>query len=548
MIRLRPKAFELLTFLVANNRRAVGKQELMEAAWPGIHVGEDSLFQCIREIRTALNDSERHMIKLVSGRGYLFTAEVSVKQRGSDLPSAAGNISASGAQPMADLVDRDRRRGSRKALAFWTFAVLCAVVAFSLAVFSFRGGDVFGSSKPVIEVLPIVDSATDPQSTALAQAVAAEMINGLAKIDGIRLIASKEQGPVTTAETIPARAHGAGLLLQGELQRGPQSWIFQTRLINVTSREIESVAEVTLDAGEPDQQRLASRLAAGAGYKLAIRLNKFGDADSEPQAGAADIAIEQATASINQTTKERFATARTILEKYLADQPDNADLQIALAALHLRGIQLAWYGPAEGKAAESEARSLLERALRSRPTASPALGVYCRFLTVTNQFSESLVACARALSFNPWDGTALFHLGLTQIQLGRFEDALATFEQADRFDTPDVSRWTWLLGAAWADALLNRNEDAVGWLQRSIAITAGTGRAHMLLAVAYQRLGRPDEAMQALARGLQLRPGSTAANIGLPLRNTSPVFAEAQQKIIQTLIEVGLPAGNDVQN
>ncbi|MGV1792358.1 tetratricopeptide repeat protein [Rhizobium sp. A37_96] len=547
VIRLRPKAFELLTFLVTNNRRAVGKQELMEAVWPAIHVGEDSLFQCIREIRAALNDSERHMIKLVSGRGYLFTAEVSVKEEGSDLRSGAGNIPASGAQPMADFVAPERRPGSRKALAFWAFAVLCVAVAFSLAIFSFRGGDVFGSSKPVIEVLPIVDSATDPESTALAQAVAAEMINGLAKIDGIRLIASKEQGPVTTAETIPARAHGAGLLLQGELQRGPQSWIFQTRLINVTSREIESVAEITLDAGEPDQQRLASRLAAGAGYELAIRLNKFGEAESQPQTGAADIAIQQATASINQTTKERFTTARTILEKYLADQPDNVDLQIALAALHLRGIQLAWYSPAEGKAAESEARSLLERALRSRPTASPVLGVYCRFLTVTNQFSESLVACARALSFNPWDGTALFHLGLTQIQLGRFEDALATFEQADRFDTPDVSRWTWLLGAGWADVLLNRNEDAVRWLRRSIAITPGTGRAHMLLAVAYQRSGQPDEAKQALAKGLELRPGSTTANISLPSRNTSPVFIEARRKISQTLIELGLPTGDDEQ-
>jgi len=177
----------------------------------------------------------------------------------------------------------------------------------------------------------------------------------------------------------------------------------------------------------------------------------------------------------------------------------------------------------------------------------PVLGTYCRFLTVTNQFAESLVACARALSLNPWDGTALFHLGLTQIQLGRFEDGLATFKQADRFDTPDVSRWTWLLGAGFADLLLNRNENAVGWLQRSIAITPGTGRTHMLLAAAYQRLGRPAEAKQTLATAMQLRPGSTAVNIVLPSLNASPTYLEASEKISRTLIEIGLPAGGDEQ-
>jgi hypothetical protein len=34
---------------------------------------------------------------------------------------------------------------------------------------------------------------------------------------------------------------------------------------------------------------------------------------------------------------------------------------------------------------------------------------------------------------------ALYHIGLDQLLLGRFEDALATFQQAGRFDTPRVS-------------------------------------------------------------------------------------------------------------
>jgi DNA-binding winged helix-turn-helix (wHTH) protein/tetratricopeptide (TPR) repeat protein len=547
-IRLRPKAFELLSLLVANNRRVVGKQELMEAVWPGIYVGEDSLFQCIREIRTALGDTERHMIKLVSGRGYLFTADVSAKQTGSDPLPEAANAPASGGVGAADVAEPRDRPSSRKILAFAVLAILCATtIIVGLVVFSPRFGTVPATGAPIVEVAPIVDAVGDSQSAALAQGVAAEMINGLARIDDIRLILPKDQNSAAAPNSVAGLSGKANFLLQGELQKSPQSWIFQTRLINVSSRQIESVNEVTLDANEPDRQRLASRLAAGAGYELANRLNKFRDTDSAPQTGAASVAIQQATASINQTTKERFATARSILEKYLAEQPNNIDLQIALATLHLRGIQLAWYDPAESKTAENEARSLIENALRTRPDSIPVLGIYCRFLTATNQFSESLVACARALSLNPWDGAALFQLGLTQAQLGRFEDALATFELADRFDTPAVSRWTWLLGAGFADLLLDRNEDAVGWLQRSLAITPGTGRTQMLLATAYHRLGRSDEAKQALASGLQLRPGSTAANISLLERNTSPIYREERKKITRALIEIGLPPGDDPQ-
>jgi Flp pilus assembly protein TadD len=258
-------------------------------------------------------------------------------------------------------------------------------------------------------------------------------------------------------------------------------------------------------------------------------------------AGDAKVAIEQATASINRTTRERFATAQTMLEKALTAEPDNIELQIALAALQLRGIQMAWYEPAERAVAERNAGSLLERARQTTPRYIPVLEAYCRFLTATNQFVESLVACAKALSFDPWNGLVLYHIGLAQLQLGRFEDALATFEQADRFDTPEVSRWTWLLGAGWTTLLMGRNEEAVSWLQRSIAITPASGRPYMLLAVAYHRLGQPDEAKTAMAKAMALRPGSTALNIGLPTQNASPAFLAETKQTMRTLLELGLP-------
>jgi DNA-binding winged helix-turn-helix (wHTH) protein len=74
IVKLRPKTFTLLDFFVTHMGRVLSKQELMEAVWPNVYVGDDSLFQCIKEIRTALGDDKRQMVKLVSGRGYLFAA------------------------------------------------------------------------------------------------------------------------------------------------------------------------------------------------------------------------------------------------------------------------------------------------------------------------------------------------------------------------------------------------------------------------------------------------------------------------------------------
>ncbi|HVZ35473.1 MAG TPA: tetratricopeptide repeat protein, partial [Polyangiaceae bacterium] len=243
----------------------------------------------------------------------------------------------------------------------------------------------------------------------------------------------------------------------------------------------------------------------------------------------------------NQTTLERFGVAQTILQKALAEDPDNIDLAVALASLQLRGIQMVWFSPEDAVAVEANASATLERALRARPNSIPALEAYCRFLNATNHFVESLVTCGKAMSFDPWNGATLYLIGLGQIYLGRFADALATFREADRYDTPAASRWTCLLGAGFANVLMGRDEDAIPWLQRSIAITPATGRSQMMLAAAYQRSGRFEEARTAMQEGLKLRPATTKLNVVTPTKNTSPVFLAAADRVVEAMVDAGLP-------
>ena len=75
-IKLRPKVFETLKYLVEHPGRLIGKQELMQAVWPDAFVTDDSLVQCTLELRRALDDRNQQLLKTVPRRGYLFTAEV----------------------------------------------------------------------------------------------------------------------------------------------------------------------------------------------------------------------------------------------------------------------------------------------------------------------------------------------------------------------------------------------------------------------------------------------------------------------------------------
>ena len=75
-VRLRPKVYEALKYLVQNPGRLIGKQELIQAIWPDSFVTDDSLVQCTIELRRALKDRDQQMLKTVPRRGYLFAAQV----------------------------------------------------------------------------------------------------------------------------------------------------------------------------------------------------------------------------------------------------------------------------------------------------------------------------------------------------------------------------------------------------------------------------------------------------------------------------------------
>ncbi len=75
-IKLRPKVYEALKYFVENPGRLIGKQELIQAVWPDTFVTDDSLVQCMVELRRALEDRAQQLLKTVPRRGYVFVAQV----------------------------------------------------------------------------------------------------------------------------------------------------------------------------------------------------------------------------------------------------------------------------------------------------------------------------------------------------------------------------------------------------------------------------------------------------------------------------------------
>jgi DNA-binding winged helix-turn-helix (wHTH) protein len=94
----RPKAFNVLRCLAENAGRLVRKQELFEAVWPDVEVSDDSLVQCVRELRQILGDREHRLIKTVMRRGYLLDTKVTMAAATSmSVAQGAGTNAASAA-------------------------------------------------------------------------------------------------------------------------------------------------------------------------------------------------------------------------------------------------------------------------------------------------------------------------------------------------------------------------------------------------------------------------------------------------------------------
>jgi predicted ATPase/DNA-binding winged helix-turn-helix (wHTH) protein len=82
VVKLRPKVYDALLYILQNRGRLVAKEELIHALWSDAFVTEDSLVQCMVELRRALDDRAQEIVRTIPRRGYEFTAAVTTQENG----------------------------------------------------------------------------------------------------------------------------------------------------------------------------------------------------------------------------------------------------------------------------------------------------------------------------------------------------------------------------------------------------------------------------------------------------------------------------------
>jgi DNA-binding winged helix-turn-helix (wHTH) protein/tetratricopeptide (TPR) repeat protein len=75
-IKIEPKVFNVLAYLIEHRNRVVTKDELKATLWPSKFTTDDALGRCVMEARKAVQDNgaQQQVIKTLRGRGYQFVA------------------------------------------------------------------------------------------------------------------------------------------------------------------------------------------------------------------------------------------------------------------------------------------------------------------------------------------------------------------------------------------------------------------------------------------------------------------------------------------
>lgn len=98
-LHLRPKVFQVLTYLLEHGDRVVGKDELCDAVWPNQAMSDAALETTIRAVRRAVGDTGRdqRIIKTLTGYGYRLVLPVTIAEASPEPPDLQVELSEASA-------------------------------------------------------------------------------------------------------------------------------------------------------------------------------------------------------------------------------------------------------------------------------------------------------------------------------------------------------------------------------------------------------------------------------------------------------------------
>ena len=551
-IALRPKTELLLRRFLAEPGRLLGREELMSTLWPAAVVTDDSLVQCVGELRAALDDRTQRLISTVPRRGYRFEATVVPIDDSADAaePSPGPAPLAPEAAPSpVEASTRDRAR-------LWTTAALVAAVALGgvaatrwHSAMPSRGIDEEVTSRHVIAVMPFSATAGDAHLRGTADEIADEIAAQIGKWPGTRAIGRGRTAGFDGGLPLAGMAESlhANYVVTGQVTRplaGGDGLSIDVQLHAVADGAVIGDRHLDVDAGwgdswSADIGQLTMNLARG-------RIGDVDDAKAnrpghEPD--AADLALLGWSDVMHRRGGADVERARERFERALRQDPDST---IALGGLAAACLQTRSPGAPVAAADLAAAKQTIDRLLMLAPNDANASLLWGSVQMLDGNAELALAAFDRVVRLSPSFANGHLMRAQALLAVGRTEEVRAEAERAARLASlsRDASRASAaFVVAAEADLMLDDDARAATLARRAVAEQPNSGVAHGLLASLDALAGRQEEARAEMAIYRRISPDATVAAYANMRHSTHPVFVRQRARLYEGLRLAGLPEG-----
>ena len=459
-IPLRPKSFEVLRYLVEHHGVLVTKDELLDAVWQDRIVTDQSLTQCLKEIRQALGDDDRELVRTLPRRGYMLDTPVTIHQPGAQaIPtpeSATGMLSD--------------RRPSR-----WTVAavmVLALALVFTWWHFAEQRGELEPEppANPAlprsIAVLPFEDMSPEGDQDYLGDGIAEEILNQLAQIPGLNVIARTSsfsfRGHDVDVATIADRLN-VSHVLEGSVRMDGNDIRVTAQLVRADNathvwsqaydRPLDHIFAIQDEISAAVVAQLTTHLLPSPrgldpitveAYELFLQARHMLETEWKP----GNEEVQKRLERVLELAPEYLpAWANLARNTYRSWQPEDLDRTREIVAHmasiapdsswvnHFQGwIAYAWDGDPEAAA------SFYERAIADDPYGPPeTLRIVARFLVDLGRVEESLVVARHHLIRDPTCDYCAGHLVRHMLKKGLVEKAHAYLNEVMSWQAPNAN-------------------------------------------------------------------------------------------------------------
>jgi TolB-like protein/Flp pilus assembly protein TadD len=497
------RAVALLRVLVERAGAPVSKDELIEAAWPGLAVEESNLTVQIAALRRVFEAEPGGdlWIETLSRRGYRYTGPAVTQEEAS---AAASTKDAS--RP-----DADATAGAASGLAL--------------------------PDKPSIAVLPFENLSGDPEQEYFADGLAEDIITSLSKFHWFFVIARNSsftyKGRAVDVKQV-GRDLGVRYVLEGSVRKEGNRVRITAQLIDaMTGRHVWADRyDRNSDAIFAVQDELTEAIV-GAVAPSFITAEARRVARKPPESfDAWDYAV-RGNWFHSRRNKEDNAEACRLFEKSLETDPKNTMALSGLALSLCWAINYGWVEDLDGARASAHAA-----ARRAVDLDEEDAGAHVSFAVINfymHRLDAGVAACRRALEINPNLALAEGWLGIILSWRGNNDEAVMHAQRSTRLsprDTyPSHSRTVAEFGAG-------HYEQAVEWAKQTIEATPDFPLGWRYLAASLALLGRMEEARTARDQLLRVMPHENLRFARAVLPSTNP---DRLERFVDGLRKAGVP-------